>query len=64
MGLQWLKKLAHPVCVLILIQSILGVTSVFYKLAVDDGMNMAILAFYRLVFGVLALAPLAYFTER
>ncbi|TXG67494.1 hypothetical protein EZV62_008769 [Acer yangbiense] len=62
MGLKY--WLVHPGVILIFVHIVFGGTPVFYKLALNDGMSMTVLATYRLIFSAVSLAPIAFFVER
>ncbi|WCJ19505.1 nodulin MtN21 /EamA-like transporter family protein [Euphorbia peplus] len=61
--LKWLEE-AKPVLLMIVVQFCFADVNVFYKLAMNDGMNMQILVAYRFIFASLFLIPLAFIFER
>ncbi|GAA0166921.1 hypothetical protein LIER_21971 [Lithospermum erythrorhizon] len=65
MGKLW--NVVHglrPILMMILIQILLAVLIILYKLASEDGMPMKVLTAYRYTFASAAIVPLAFFLER
>ncbi|XP_073017677.1 WAT1-related protein At1g25270-like [Primulina eburnea] len=57
-------QVLKPIMVMILSQVASGGVSIFYKLAVYDGMKIKILVVYRLVFATIFIVPVALIFER
>ncbi|XP_026390380.1 WAT1-related protein At1g25270-like isoform X2 [Papaver somniferum] len=53
-----------PALVMVVVQIVFAGMNVFYKLAMNDGMNMMILVAYRSLFATAFVLPLAFFFER
>jgi len=53
-----------PVLGMILVQTGFAGMNIFYKLAIDDGMDLRILTAYRYAFATVFLVPLAFILER
>ncbi|KAI3974646.1 hypothetical protein MKX01_029636 [Papaver californicum] len=53
-----------PALVMVVVQTVFAGMNVFYKLAMNDGMNMMILVAYRSLFATAFVLPLAFFFER
>lgn len=53
-----------PVLIMVVVQILSTGMNVFYKLAINDGMNMKIMVAYRSLFATAFIVPLAFFTER
>ncbi|XP_038986374.1 WAT1-related protein At2g39510-like [Phoenix dactylifera] len=49
---------------MVLVQVVFVGVNLFYKLAMNDGMNMRVLVAYRYLFATAFLGPLAFFLER
>ncbi|XP_073107027.1 WAT1-related protein At1g25270 isoform X1 [Elaeis guineensis] len=49
---------------MVLVQVVFAGVNVFYKLAINDGMDMRVLVTYRFLFASVFLGPLAFFLER
>ncbi|XP_008785911.2 WAT1-related protein At1g25270-like [Phoenix dactylifera] len=49
---------------MVLVQLVFAGVNIFYKLAINDGMDMRILVTYRFLFATAFLGPLAFFLER
>ncbi|PON44892.1 Plant-drug/metabolite exporter, partial [Trema orientale] len=53
-----------PALLMMVVQVAFAGVNVFYKLAVNDGMNMKIIVAYRFIFATAFIFPLAFFIER
>ena len=53
-----------PAASLVLVQVVFAVMNIFYKLALNDGMDVRVLVAYRYLFATVFLGPLAFFLER
>ncbi|OVA16861.1 Drug/metabolite transporter [Macleaya cordata] len=53
-----------PAIVMVVVQIVFAGMNVFYKLAINDGMNMKILVAYRSLFATAFVVPIAIFFER
>ncbi|XP_057803277.1 WAT1-related protein At1g68170-like [Salvia miltiorrhiza] len=53
-----------PTLIMILVQIILAVATICYKLAMNDGMRLPVLVAYRFMFGAAFILPVAFFVER
>ncbi|KAK9167088.1 hypothetical protein Scep_002279 [Stephania cephalantha] len=53
-----------PTLLMVVVQTVFAGVNVFYKLAIDDGMNLRILVAYRYLFAAATISPLAFFLER
>ncbi|KAK6156879.1 hypothetical protein DH2020_011127 [Rehmannia glutinosa] len=53
-----------PTLIMLLVQTILSMVNIGYKLASNDGMALPILVAYRLIFGFAFISPIAIFAER
>ncbi|GER55498.1 nodulin MtN21 /EamA-like transporter family protein [Striga asiatica] len=53
-----------PTLIMILVQTILSLVNIGYKLAANDGMSLSILIAYRLIFGAASILPIAIVVER
>lgn len=53
-----------PVAGMVLVQVVFAGVNIFYKLALNDGMDSRILVAYRYLFAAAFLCPLAFFMER
>ncbi|KAG0453500.1 hypothetical protein HPP92_024804 [Vanilla planifolia] len=53
-----------PALGMVLVQIVFAGVNIFYKLAVNDGMDMSILVAYRYLFATASLGPFAFFLER
>ncbi|PKA51698.1 WAT1-related protein [Apostasia shenzhenica] len=53
-----------PAAGMVVIQIVFAGVNVFYKLAINDGMDMRILVAYRYLFATASLGPFAFFLER
>lgn len=49
---------------MVLVQVVFAGVNLFYKLAMNDGMDMRVLVAYRYLFATVFLGPLAFFLER
>ncbi|RVW24789.1 WAT1-related protein [Vitis vinifera] len=55
---------AKPAIVMVVAQLGFGGVNIFYKLAVNDGMNVRVLIAYRFIFATAFICPLAFILER
>ncbi|KAL6545776.1 hypothetical protein OROGR_009650 [Orobanche gracilis] len=53
-----------PTLIMLLVQTLLSMVNIGYKLASNDGMSLSVLIAYRLVFGAGFITPIAIFAER
>ncbi|KAL3814447.1 hypothetical protein ACJIZ3_015715 [Penstemon smallii] len=53
-----------PTLLMVLMQTILSLVNIGYKLAANDGMSLPVLVAYRFMFGAAFIAPIAFFVER
>ncbi|KAH6813517.1 hypothetical protein C2S51_022535 [Perilla frutescens var. frutescens] len=53
-----------PTLIMILVQTILALATIGYKLALNDGMRLPVLVAYRFMFGAAFIVPVAFFVER
>lgn len=53
-----------PTILMVIVEIIMGVNNVLYKLAVNDGFDLRILVTYRFVFATAFMVPVALFVER
>ncbi|KAG8368734.1 hypothetical protein BUALT_Bualt15G0076800 [Buddleja alternifolia] len=53
-----------PTLIMVLVQTILSLVNVGYKLAANDGMSLSVLVAYRFMFGAAFIVPIAFFVER
>ncbi|XP_042023275.1 WAT1-related protein At1g68170-like [Salvia splendens] len=53
-----------PTFIMMLVQMILSVATICYKLAMNDGMRLPVLVAYRFMFGAAFIVPVAFFVER
>ncbi|KAK4424356.1 WAT1-related protein [Sesamum alatum] len=53
-----------PTLIMVMVQTILAVVNIGYKLAANDGMRLPILVAYRFMFGAAFILPIAFFVER
>ncbi|KAK7331669.1 hypothetical protein VNO80_28406 [Phaseolus coccineus] len=53
-----------PTLLMLLVQVAFAGVNIFYKLAVNDGMNLRIIVAYRFLFAAIFIAPLAFILER
>ncbi|KAL6515269.1 hypothetical protein OROHE_018901 [Orobanche hederae] len=53
-----------PTLIMLLVQTLLSMVNIGYKLAANDGMSLSVLIAYRLVFGAGFITPIAIFAER
>ncbi|KAL3638121.1 hypothetical protein CASFOL_017991 [Castilleja foliolosa] len=53
-----------PTLIMLLVQTLLTMVNVGYKLASNDGMSLSVLIAYRLIFGAAFITPIAIFVER
>ncbi|KAK8970955.1 WAT1-related protein [Platanthera guangdongensis] len=49
---------------MVMVQIAVAGVNIFYKLAINDGMDMKILVAYRYLFATVSLCPFAFFFER
>ncbi|KAJ9703972.1 hypothetical protein PVL29_005310 [Vitis rotundifolia] len=55
---------AKPAIVMVVVQLVFGGVNIFYKLAINDGMNTRVLIAYRYIFATAFISPLAFILER
>ncbi|KAL8553620.1 hypothetical protein ACS0TY_002070 [Phlomoides rotata] len=55
---------SKPTLLMILVQIILTIVNIGYKLALNDGMPLSVLVAYRFMFGAAFIVPVAFFVER
>ncbi|GFP98654.1 wat1-related protein at1g68170 [Phtheirospermum japonicum] len=53
-----------PTLIMLLVQTLLSMVNVGYKLAANDGMSLPVLIAYRLIFGAAFITPIAILVER
>lgn len=53
-----------PTLIMIVVQTILALATIGYKLALNDGMHIPVLVAYRFMFGAAFIVPVAFFVER
>ncbi|KAL0365101.1 UNVERIFIED_CONTAM: WAT1-related protein [Sesamum angustifolium] len=53
-----------PTLIMVLVQTLLSLVNIGYKLAANDGMALSVLVAYRLIFGAACVIPVAIFVER
>ncbi|KAG0498519.1 hypothetical protein HPP92_003210 [Vanilla planifolia] len=62
-GLAFAEGL-KPAAGMVLVQIVFAGVNLFYKLAINDGMDLSVLVAYRYLFATVSLAPFAFFLER
>ena len=55
---------AKPAIVMVIVNLVFGGVNIFYKLALNDGINPRILVAYRFIFATAFMFPLAFILER
>ncbi|KAJ9701315.1 hypothetical protein PVL29_006593 [Vitis rotundifolia] len=55
---------AKPAIAMVVVQLVFGGVNIFYKLAINDGMNTRVLIAYRYIFATAFISPLAFILER
>lgn len=55
---------SKPTGLMIVVQIVLTVVNIGYKLALNDGMPLSVLVAYRFMFGAAFILPVAFFVER
>lgn len=53
-----------PVITMLAVATAFAVATIFYKIAVDNGMNFAVINAYRFIFATAFMIPVAFFNER
>ncbi|KAL0422334.1 UNVERIFIED_CONTAM: WAT1-related protein [Sesamum latifolium] len=53
-----------PTLIMVLVQALLSLVNIGYKLAANDGMTLSVLVAYRLIFGAACIIPVAIVVER
>ncbi|XP_011087819.1 WAT1-related protein At1g25270 [Sesamum indicum] len=53
-----------PTLIMVLVQTLLSLVNIGYKLAANDGMTLSVLVAYRLIFGAACIIPVAIVVER
>ncbi|KAG0502749.1 hypothetical protein HPP92_002821 [Vanilla planifolia] len=62
-GLAFAEGL-KPAAGMVLVQIVFAGVNLFYKLAINDGMDLSVLVAYRYLFATVSLAPFAFFFRK